>query len=159
MDPQCCSSYSACMPFEELKPLYPIKNTKMKGKTWKAQDSMTCDPDIEHLEKVQTCTFDNWFYRKPCWEVLPFTLAVNQARSKLSDPHVQHKSLHLVVIRELERVTTGLWLHRVELCNASNIVCHLHAEGMNKCIQKSLSWEAVILKIHYSCMLWQQAPT
>lgn len=52
MDPRCYSSYSACMTFEELKLLKPIKNTRVKGKTLKAQDLMTCGPHIERLEEV-----------------------------------------------------------------------------------------------------------
>lgn len=52
MDPRCYSSYSACMPFEELKLLKPIKNTRVKVKALKAQDSMNFGPLIEHLEEV-----------------------------------------------------------------------------------------------------------
>lgn len=48
------------MTFEELKLLKPIKNTRVKGKTLKAQDLMTCGPHIERLEEVSGPDMHNW---------------------------------------------------------------------------------------------------
>ncbi len=48
------------MPFEELKLLKPIKNTRVKGKALNAQDLMTIGLHIERLEEVSGPDMHNW---------------------------------------------------------------------------------------------------